>query len=565
MILTKELQKTLSKYFEYFDTEELREVPMRWVSGEIPEHTDFAEKYRTEFETSVVIYLNDVPSSRFNIDGKSYAIEKNTAFIFPQDTKHSVSVATVSVAVNEKIMDFFLNKKTGFPRLIIGPMNEIAKSIGIPPGYFFFDNILDANSFTNILSSQIYSQPILSPIESGLTVPTGYTFNGWLLAPNSYPSDQSFSNGFPNNQLYLSGQTYYDSSYTIFSYALYPSYTIPAANPYIVYGGGNSSGNFWYGNSTGFPGFLYKKNVGVGTRRSTKLGAGGNNIAPKAYLYNKYKPGINGIGASSISNRRAKNRLASICPPESSCGKFQTFLGRYPTYSYNSNGYFPYPPLPIPIPSIQPISILFDGTQNYLSYPGIILGSNAFTIQCWFKINTTSLKQSILGSLQDSFSGMSISIYNANYIIIDRGFFYSSFFEVPELQINTWYYLVYVRNDFNANLYLNGIQNLSGIQSDFYDYSISSLIGCMCSTSSSIPINFFNGYLNNLCISSEALFDLIDTTIPIPTAPFTANSNTMLLLNETSVETPFIDSSPNDYTITGEGNPIPKISNDVPF
>jgi len=33
--------------------------------------------------------------------------------------------------------------------------------------------------------------------------------------------------------------------------------------------GSNSNGQFWYGSTTNFPGFLYKKNVGVGGRRST--------------------------------------------------------------------------------------------------------------------------------------------------------------------------------------------------------------------------------------------------------------------------------------------------------
>ena len=40
--------------------------------------------------------------------------------------------------------------------------------------------------------------------------------------------------------------------------------------------GSNSNGQFWYGNSINFPGFLYKKNVGVGGRRSTKMTPGGN-------------------------------------------------------------------------------------------------------------------------------------------------------------------------------------------------------------------------------------------------------------------------------------------------
>ena len=110
--------------------------------------------------------------------------------------------------------------------------------------------------------------------------------------------------------------------------------------------GSNSYGNFWYGNSTNFPGFLYKKNVGVGGRRSTKMNPGGNiTCNSSTYLYNKYKPGSSGIGASNISNRRAKNRAATICAGNNTqCGAFYTYLGRYDNYTGNPNGYFPYPP-----------------------------------------------------------------------------------------------------------------------------------------------------------------------------------------------------------------------------
>lgn len=107
----------------------------------------------------------------------------------------------------------------------------------------------------------------------------------------------------------------------------------------------NSFGQFWYGNATNFPGFLYKKNVGVGGRRSTKFAAGGNMYTNKSrHIFNKYKPGVNGIGASTIANRRAKNRLASVCGGQNSqCGQFYQYLGRYSPYTENPNGYFTYP------------------------------------------------------------------------------------------------------------------------------------------------------------------------------------------------------------------------------
>jgi hypothetical protein len=110
--------------------------------------------------------------------------------------------------------------------------------------------------------------------------------------------------------------------------------------------GSNSNGQFWYGNSTNFPGFLYKKNVGVGGRRSTKFGPGGNITcnSKSRDIFNKYKPGTGGVGASSIANRRAKNRHATICTTNNCFPCYMT-LGQYSNYTHNPNGFYTCPPL----------------------------------------------------------------------------------------------------------------------------------------------------------------------------------------------------------------------------
>ena len=110
-----------------------------------------------------------------------------------------------------------------------------------------------------------------------------------------------------------------------------------------AFGSGPSNGQFWYGSTTNFPGFLYKKNVGVGGRRSTKMGPGGNiTCNSSTYIYNKYKPGQGGVGASSIANRRAKNRLATVCT-EQKCFPCYMTLGQYSNYTHNPNGFIPCP------------------------------------------------------------------------------------------------------------------------------------------------------------------------------------------------------------------------------
>ena len=124
--------------------------------------------------------------------------------------------------------------------------------------------------------------------------------------------------------------------------------------------GSNSNGNFWYGNSTNFPGFLYKKNLGVGGRKSTKMNPGGNTTCNgSTYLYNKYKPGSSGVGASSTSNRRAKNRLATVCNGQK-CFPCYTTLGQYSNYTHNPNGFIPCPTISS-YPTISQGAILVDG------------------------------------------------------------------------------------------------------------------------------------------------------------------------------------------------------------
>ena len=102
-----------------------------------------------------------------------------------------------------------------------------------------------------------------------------------------------------------------------------------------------SNGQFWIGQY----GFLYKKNVGVGGRRSTRMGPGLNaNSNQPTDLNNRYSPGGGGVGASSVANRRAKNRLATNCGPNGKCFPCYNTLGQYSKYTHNPNGFVFCPP-----------------------------------------------------------------------------------------------------------------------------------------------------------------------------------------------------------------------------
>ena len=110
--------------------------------------------------------------------------------------------------------------------------------------------------------------------------------------------------------------------------------------------GSNSNGQFWFGGNT-FPGFMFKKNVGVGARRSTKFAAGGNITCNQPTdLWNKYTPGA-GVGGSSVATRRAKMIHATSCNRSQQCGTFLRQLGQnqirvsqYTNHRSNLDGLF---------------------------------------------------------------------------------------------------------------------------------------------------------------------------------------------------------------------------------
>lgn len=209
--------------------------------------------------------------------------------------------------------------------------------------YLFTENLVIGNETSNSVEAAF----------------TGQIYNFmWLIGTAKYTSNFTPSSNLPNNPSsyalilngsYFGGTMKNDVTIVGVTQSLNipeqdPPTPIFIENPHSRFSS-ISFGQFWYGSATNFPGFLYKKNLGVAGRRSTKFAAGGNIYTNKSQdIFNKYKPGINGIGASTTANRRAKNRLASICDGQNSqCGKFYQYLGRYSSYTENPNGYFTYP------------------------------------------------------------------------------------------------------------------------------------------------------------------------------------------------------------------------------
>jgi len=102
--LTASIQKVIQEQFGLT----LSSVPMRWIKGDTPEHTDHSS---VDFEHTYLIYLTD-SIGEFVLDTTSYEIVKNTAFKFNEGVAHkTINTGTI-------------------PRLLLGPMNESGVTVG---------------------------------------------------------------------------------------------------------------------------------------------------------------------------------------------------------------------------------------------------------------------------------------------------------------------------------------------------------------------------------------------------------------------------------------------------
>jgi hypothetical protein len=102
---------------------------------------------------------------------------------------------------------------------------------------------------------------------------------------------------------------------------------------------------------------------------------------------------------------------------------------------------------------------------------------------------------------------------------------------------NTWNHLVVCRTSGTTSMFLNGTRVATASDSVTYTYS-NLYVG-----QNGAGANFMNGYLSNLrIVVGNSIYSAAATTITVPTAPFTATSQTKFLLG-TSSPNAFLDSS----------------------
>jgi hypothetical protein len=177
--LTDSIRATLQSRFG-LDLSAHSSIPMRWIKGDTRPHVDIGA---SNFQNTYLLYLNDSPGELI-VDSESYPIQANTGVVFNEGLSHET------------------NNTEGVPRLLLGPMNELAEPVGSVLTYYPTE--ADALAHTNVLG-----------YGGGYTVGSGGPFGGytsWRIASNSTGSS-------PQNVVYVNGDTLNSDG----NYYLYPS------------------------------------------------------------------------------------------------------------------------------------------------------------------------------------------------------------------------------------------------------------------------------------------------------------------------------------------------------
>jgi len=162
-------------------------VPMRWVKGDTPPHTDKGEK---QFSKTHLIYLTD-SVGKLIIDGQTHAIAAGDAHVFSEGLVHG-TVGTGNMA-----------------RLIIGPMSETGFGVGFLPSIKYFSSKSNAETDTDPTFSLDY------------TLATVDNISAWIIYKNEGGTSPT-----PNGGPYNAGSTLVNTG----TYWVYP-YTPPPPNP----------------------------------------------------------------------------------------------------------------------------------------------------------------------------------------------------------------------------------------------------------------------------------------------------------------------------------------------
>lgn len=179
----------------------------------------------------------------------------------------------------------------------------------------------------------------------------------------------------------------------------------------------------------------------------------------------------------------------------------------------------------------------FDGTGDYLttsSNTSMDFGTGNFTIEGWFftgdKSVSVGASRTIIGNSGNSYT---MQVYLSTSGFMTFGNTGSTFLQgSTDLANNAWHHFAISRSGTGSNqiaMWVDGTRVAQGTNSQNYT-SGTIYLGGFDNAS-----GFWNGYVSNLrIVKGTAVYDPSNSTITVPTAPFTAITNTQLLLNFTN-------------------------------
>jgi len=170
--ITNKIRDTLQSKFG-LNLSTKSSIPMRWIKGDTAPHIDVGP---SNFQKTYLLYLNN-SSGEFIIDSQSYPIQNNSGFVFNEGLSHET------------------HNTENIPRLLLGPMNELAEPVGIPTIRYYIrlslpalDNLVIFTGFfdVDITTNIVYtfydsSNPSVNIRSTGNNGgPTYLYYPGWL-------------------------------------------------------------------------------------------------------------------------------------------------------------------------------------------------------------------------------------------------------------------------------------------------------------------------------------------------------------------------------------------------
>jgi len=211
--ISKNIKDKLKNKFNLPNLEELTELPLRWIKGDIQPHIDFSSNPEENFKNTYLLYLTDSIGNLI-IDDDIYNIKKNTAYIFNEGLYHET-----------------INTNDSY-RLIIGPINEYGTMVGTLNTTVIGVVGIPIISYTIISTGGIITTYSLSPttLPSGLLFTTTGLIQGTPIANTATTQVYTItasSNGVPSTTQTFTLQILLPLVFTLSSSTILGSVSVP--------------------------------------------------------------------------------------------------------------------------------------------------------------------------------------------------------------------------------------------------------------------------------------------------------------------------------------------------